>query len=111
MARYLITLSLILALAGYAARAQSEKKAEPDTSEQARALIERAIKTMGGPAYLSIKSERARGYLTPYRDTSPDSKEHQDRQPDKLATQSFVDLILLPDKERVEFKGQEIGRA
>jgi hypothetical protein len=69
---------------------------QADSDTRARALIETAVKAMGGPAYLNVKSERSRGYITPYKET----------QPEKLGTQSFTDYILLPDKERVEFKGQ-----
>lgn len=68
-----------------------------NSDEQARALINKAIEAMGGSAYLTIKSERSTGFLTPYR---------EDGQPEKLATQQFIDYIVLPDKERVEFKGQ-----
>jgi hypothetical protein len=70
--------------------------AQQNSPEKAEALLAAATKALGGQAYLSIKSERSRGFLTPYIENSPE----------KRALQTFVDYILLPDKERVEFKGQ-----
>jgi hypothetical protein len=69
---------------------------EDQSAEKAEALLKTAITAMGGDAYLKVKSERSRGYLTPFRENIPD----------KLATQTFMDYIVLPDKERVELKGQ-----
>jgi hypothetical protein len=74
--------------AGDAADKESIKKAE--------ALLTAATKALGGQVYLSVRSERSRGLLTPYVDNNPE----------KRALQTFVDYILLPDRERVEFKGQ-----
>ncbi|MBI4851083.1 MAG: hypothetical protein HY819_04560 [Acidobacteria bacterium] len=80
------------------------KAEEPAQSkEKATSLIKASIEALGGQAYLSVKSEKSQGLVTPYRETVPDSN---DIQPDKRGTQSFIDYILLPNKERVEFKGQ-----
>jgi outer membrane lipoprotein-sorting protein len=68
----------------------------------AQAIIDRVINAIGGTNYLQIKSERARGFVTPYRPFND-----KETEPDKLATQSFLDYVMLPDKERVEFKGQK----
>jgi hypothetical protein len=84
---------------GFITRAQ-----EPlDSQEKAKALIQSSINALGAKAYLSVKSERSQGLITPYREVKPDSNEVE---LDKLGTQSFTDYIILPNKERVEFKGQ-----
>ena len=85
----LIIFCLILSIRGQVVE-------DKESLERARTLIETATKALGGQAYLSVKSEHSRGFLTPYRENSPE----------KLALQTFVDYIILPDKERVEFKGQ-----
>lgn len=76
---------------------------ETDSTTKAQALMEAAIKAMGGAAYLNVKSERSRGYITPYREVGDGGT----TEPEKLSVQSFTDYILLPDRERVEFKGQD----
>ncbi|MFY9222813.1 MAG: hypothetical protein WAQ98_09100 [Blastocatellia bacterium] len=81
-------------------------KAQNEPQEKAIALIENAITALGGQAYLAIKSERAQGFVTPYRLINIDNPDSNETEPDKIGTQSFVDYILLPDKERVEFKNQ-----
>lgn len=81
-------------------------KAQNESQDKAIALIQNAITALGGQAYLSIKSERAQGFVTPYRLTNTENPESTETEPDKIGTQSFVDYILLPDKERVEFKNQ-----
>ena len=78
-------------------------RAEDPIESKAIGLIKASITALGGQAYLSIKSEKSQGLITPYREIAPSSN---DFQPDKLGTQVFVDYILLPNKERVEFKGQ-----
>jgi hypothetical protein len=94
MSRFVIPIFIILSLTlSICAQMVVENKEAP---ERARALVEAATKALGGQAYLSVKTEHSRGYLTPYRENSPE----------KLALQTFVDYIVLPDKERVEFKGQ-----
>lgn len=80
------------------------KAQEPiESQEKAKLLIQKSIEALGANTYLSVKSERSQGLVTPYREVKPDSNEVE---LDKLGTQSFVDYILLPNKERVEFKGQ-----
>lgn len=74
-----------------------------NSKEKAVSLIKAAITALGGESYLVVKSEKSQGLVTPYRETSPGNN---DIQPDKLGTQSFVDYILLPNKERVEFRSQ-----
>jgi hypothetical protein len=77
---------------------------EPNNSkEKAINLIKASIEALGGNNYLSIKSEKSQGLVTPYKEIAPDTNNIQ---PDKASTQSFIDYILLPNKERVDFKGQ-----
>jgi hypothetical protein len=80
----------------------SSVKDQVKSSVAAQTIIDRAIKAIGGLSYLQITSERARGFVTPYKPLND-----KENEPDKLATQSFLDYVMLPDKERVEFKGQK----
>lgn len=99
MLRRFFLLLCLITFAGFSVLA--EEPIEP--KEKAISLIKASIEALGGNAYLSIKSEKSQGLVTPYREIAPDTN---DIQPDKRGTQSFVDYILLPNKERVEFKGQ-----
>ena len=93
MARVIILALLFLSLSAGRRPAQEN---EPGAQEKIRPLFAAAIKALGGQSYLNVKSERSKGYITPYKDNLPE----------KLSMQSFVDYIVLPDRERVEFKGQ-----
>ncbi|MEW6734063.1 MAG: hypothetical protein AB1489_22235 [Acidobacteriota bacterium] len=91
---------LLLCLAVNLAFAQ-EKPSDTQSREKAQALIQASIKALGGQAYLNVKTERSNGYITFYKPSDPDNKITV---PD--VTQTFIDYISLPDKERVELKGQ-----
>jgi hypothetical protein len=86
-----LTIDMRSPLPSHAAEANDK-----ESVEKAQALLMAATEALGGKKYLRVKSERSRGYLTPYRENNPE----------KLALQSFIDYIVLPDRERVEFKGQ-----
>jgi len=80
-----LTLCLILS-AGLTAAAQSK----PD--ERAAGVISKAIQLLGGDRYLQVKSQVGRGKYSVIKDNA-------------LASfQSFLDVIVFPDKERTEFK-------
>jgi hypothetical protein len=64
--------------------------------EKAEAVIKKAVQTLGGDNYLKIKTQIGRGKFSIMRDGRIGS------------FQSFVDVIVFPDKERTEFK--ELGR-
>ena len=68
--------------------AQSNK-----TDEKAEAVLKRAIEKLGGDKYLQVKSTVGRGRFSILRDGVI------------ISFQSFVDVIVYPDRERTEFKG------
>jgi hypothetical protein len=61
--------------------------------ERPEAIIEKAVKRLGGERYLKVNSQVGRGRFTSFRDGAI------------LTSQTFVDVIVYPDKERTEFKG------
>jgi hypothetical protein len=65
-------------------------QAKPD--EKAEAVVKRAVENLGGDKYLQVKSQIGRG------------KYHIMRGGALLSYQTFVDVIVYPDKERTEFK-------
>ena len=62
------------------------------TDEKAEAVIKKAVENLGGDKYLQVKSQIGRGKFHTLRDGAV------------LSYQSFVDVIVYPDKERTEFK-------
>lgn len=75
---------LILSVCVSAQTAKSDEKAE--------AIIKRAVENLGGEKYLQVKSQIGRGKFHTLRDGA------------LLSYQTFVDVIVYPDKERTEFK-------
>lgn len=62
------------------------------TDEKAEAVIKRAVENLGGEKYLQVKSQIGRG------------KYHILRDGRLLSFQTFVDVLVLPYKERTEFR-------
>ena len=60
---------------------------------RAEAVIQRAVKHLGGDKYLAVKTQIGRGKYSVMRDGQV------------ILFQSFTDVIVYPDKERTEFKG------
>lgn len=81
-----VTLLLIFGLANLAS-AQPAK-----TDEKAEAVIKKAVEQLGGEKYLRVTSIVGRGKFSVLRDQAA------------IAYQSFVDVLVYPDKERTEFK-------
>jgi hypothetical protein len=72
-------------------------KSDPPTSdEKAEQIIKRAVEAMGGGAYLGVKSIVSKGNFTPFD------------QGFSGAPITFVDYMVLPDRERTEFKGRGV---
>ena len=65
---------------------------ESPKDEKAEAVIKRAVENLGGDKYLQVKSQIARG------------KYHIMRDGALISFQTFVDVIVYPNKERTEFK-------
>lgn len=72
--------------------AEKQTGADPQT-EKAEAIIKKAIQNLGGDRYLQVSTQIGRGKYSVIRDGAVAS------------FQSFVDVVVFPDKERTEFKG------
>jgi len=67
--------------------------AQPAKSdEKAEAIINKAVQKLGGEKYLQVKSQVGSGNFSIYREGQ------------SQITQTFLDIIVFPDKERTEFK-------
>lgn len=64
-----------------------------DSNEKANAVVAKAIQNLGGDRYLQVKTQIGRGKFSVIRDNTV------------ISFQSFVDVIVFPDRERTEFKG------
>lgn len=60
---------------------------------QAEAVIQKAIKNLGGEKYLNVKTQIGRGRFSVIRDGAV------------ISFQTFTDVIVYPNKERTDFKG------
>jgi len=60
---------------------------------QAEAVLQKAIENLGGDKYLQVKTQIGRGKYSLMREGAV------------ILFQSFIDVIVFPDKERTEFKG------
>ncbi len=63
------------------------------TIEQAETVLQKAIQNLGGEKYLQVKTQIGRGKYSILREGAV------------ISFQSFVDIIVFPDKERTEFRG------
>ena len=85
-----VQISLLLLLtAAFAVSAN----AQDDTRERAEAVIKKAVEKMGGDRYLNVKTQVGRGKFSLLRKGGV------------VSFQSFLDIIVFPDKELTEFKG------
>jgi hypothetical protein len=89
-----IFLALVFALTSFAVMGQEPTPTPPPQREKAEAIIARAVETMGGQKYLGVRSQIGRGLFS------------QMREGQLLSYQNFTDVIVFPDRERTEFKGQ-----
>lgn len=61
--------------------------------QQAEAVLSKAIRNLGGEKYLNVTSQIGRGKFSVIKDGAV------------ISFQTFLDVIVFPDKERTEFKG------
>ncbi len=73
-------------------RISSRNLNQTKTDEKAEAVLKKAVEKLGGEKYLQVKSIVGRGKFSLLRDNTA------------ISYQSFVDVIVYPDKERTEFK-------
>lgn len=71
--------------------AQVPAAGKPD--EKAEAVLAKAVKTLGGDRYLQVRSQIGRGKFSVMRENVV------------ISFQTFLDIIVFPDKERTDFKG------
>jgi hypothetical protein len=97
-------LAALSLLAPPAARTQDGAKPKMDApkpqaakvDEKAQAVVTRAVESLGGAAYLGVRTMVSQGYFTPFRDGIsgiPDT---------------FRDYLVFPDRERTEFRGSRV---
>src|SRR5688572_26944841 len=89
------SISLIVFLLAVACLAQDPPASapKPGSREQAEAVIHKAIQNLGGEKYLGVKSQVGRGKYSIIQDGGV------------VSFQTFVDVIVFPNKERTDFKG------
>lgn len=61
--------------------------------EQAEAILQKAVQNLGGDKYLKVASQIGRGRFSLIKEGAV------------VSFQSFIDVIVFPDKERTDFKG------
>lgn len=64
-----------------------------DSSEKANAIIARAVQSLGGDRYMQVRTQVGRGTFSVIRQNVV------------VSYQTFLDVIVFPDRERTEFKG------
>ena len=74
------------------ALAQEENR-KPELKEKAEAVLKNAIQNLGGEKYLQVKTQIGRGKFSIIREKTI------------ISFQTFIDIIVFPDKERTEFRG------
>jgi len=67
--------------------------AQASSADKAEAVLQKAVQNLGGEKYLKVTSVVGRGKYSIIRDGAV------------ISFQSFIDVIVFPDKERSEFKG------
>ncbi|HEX8097085.1 MAG TPA: hypothetical protein VF507_03575, partial [Pyrinomonadaceae bacterium] len=85
--------AVLLCLAAFPARAQTEKPPAPGAPEKAEQILRRAVEALGGSNYLNVRTLVGRGLFTQFKDGETG------------LPATFVDYVVYPDRERTEFKG------
>lgn len=73
-----------------------QRRGIDQSDAQAEAILKKAIQTLGGEKYVSVKSQIGRGRFSVIRDGAI------------VSFQTFLDVIVFPDKERTEFKSDGV---
>jgi hypothetical protein len=71
----------------------SSSSTESTIDEKSEEIIKRALETVGGNAFLNVRTVVGRGFFTTYHEGS------------SQVPARFIDYIAYPDKERTEFSG------
>ncbi len=80
---------------GWRLPADNTNTAPPPTAEPRKAeeILQKAIKSLGGNSYLQIKTQIGHGRFSVIKEGAA------------VSSQTFIDVLVFPDKERTEFKG------
>lgn len=90
--RQIVLLALIVVLGAPLSVANGQdRKPQPGDEQKPEQIIQRAIEVYGGPAYLNVRTSIGRGLYTTFRDGV------------SQVPTKFLDYIVYPNKERVEF--------
>ena len=79
-------IGLLILLFAFGANAQK-------IDEKAQAILAKAVQNLGGDRYLQVRSQVGKGRFSLLREGGV------------ISSQTFVDIIVFPDKERTDFKG------
>lgn len=72
------------------------RNVEQSKDEKAEAILKKAVQNLGGDKYLKVTTQIGRGRYSVIRESAI------------VSFQSFIDVIVFPDKERTEFKGSGV---
>ncbi len=89
--RTFFALTSVVFVSVFAASAQTDPPKPPQT-EKAEAVIAKAVLVLGGDKYLRVTSQIGRGKFSVIKEGAT------------VSFQTFLDVIVFPDKERTEFK-------
>ncbi|MFN2502567.1 MAG: hypothetical protein ABR530_11240, partial [Pyrinomonadaceae bacterium] len=70
-----------------------ENDASPESRQKAAAIVAKAVQNMGGDNYLRVTSQVGKGKFSVLRENVV------------VSFQTFTDVMVFPDKERTDFKG------
>ncbi len=85
---------LSLFVLGFSSMAAAQPETgKADSKNNVETIIKKAIQNLGGDRYLQVKTQVGRGKFSVIREGGI------------VSFQSFVDVIVFPDKERTDFKG------
>ncbi|MBP6005047.1 MAG: hypothetical protein KA746_16580 [Pyrinomonadaceae bacterium] len=90
---FLVTALTATLLAGTSLPQNRPVLASTPSDEKAEAVIAKAVQHLGGERYLQIRSQIGRGKFSVIKESAV------------VSFQTFIDVIVFPDKERTEFKG------
>ena len=87
-----VTFSLFLIISCISTAFAQTDPPKPPQTEKAEAVIAKAVQVLGGDRYLQVKSQIGRGKFSVIKEGAT------------VSFQTFVDVIVFPDKERTEFR-------
>src|SRR5215510_5090318 len=87
------TVAFLAIFCAQGSAAQDKPLPTPEDKAKAEAIVAKAVQFMGGDRYLGVKTQIGRGKFSKIQENVVASFD------------SFIDVIVFPDKERTEFRG------